>query len=691
LDNYDTLFKVQLRERALAVCLLSVCALIAQLVDPSLAVGQTAQAGWTHIDIGALLTAGSVTYGSTSISIASSGGDVNTTADKFTFVYRPITGNTTVIAKLTSLQAVDPWTQAGVMIRESLTPGARHGFVLTSSGNGTQFRRRTTASGSTAQTAAFGAAGGGVVVASWLKLQRSGSTLTASWSLDGVTWSTISTASIALPSTVYVGLAVASHSVSATTAVLSNVWVVGNGTIDSGMTAGDIGSPAVSGGSWAQAGTYALDGAGTGIAGTSDQFRFVYQPMAGDMDLVTRVAQFEMATANARAGLMVRASTSPSSKQASLLAGPQGVYAVTRAVTSGATTTTGVGASTAPLWLKASRRGTTLTFYTSSTGVTWTQVSQQIASVADEIGLVVTSGDPARLARVRFDNTTMSAIAANQPPTVSLTSPASSVSSLPWIPVTLAATASDSDGSIASVAFYANSTLLATDAAAPYQFTFTPTVLGSYALKAVARDNAGVTAESSIKTLTVLANLPPVVSLTSPLDDSTYTAPAQIAFAATATDIGGAVQRVEFWQGTTLLATDAAVPYTWTWSNVPQGSYAVKAVAYDNGGAMTVSSTRDVLVVGATLPTKVVFTPSSLLSLVLRYVLEIFPAGANPNVSNPVATQDLGLPPILSNESTVDVSSTIFALPPGQYFATVSAFSLLEGELRSPSSPPFTR
>jgi hypothetical protein len=117
----------------------------------------------------------------------------------------------------------------------------------------------------------------------------------------------------------------------------------------------------------------------------------------------------------------------------------------------------------------------------------------------------------------------------------------------------------------------------------------------------------------------------------------------------------------------------------------------VKAVAYDNSGGMTVSSTRDVLVVGATLPTKVVFTPSSLLSLVLRNVLEIFPAGANPNVSNPVATLDLGLPPILSNESTVDVSAMIFALPPGQYFATVSAFSLLQGELRSDPSPLFTR
>ena len=78
----------------------------------------------------------------------------------------------------------------------------------------------------------------------------------------------------------------------------------------------------------------------------------------------------------------------------------------------------------------------------------------------------------------------------------------------------------------------------------------------------------------------------PVVTLTSPAEGSSFTAPASITLTATASDTNG-INRVEFYQGATLIATstngraDGTVPYTAPWSGVVAGSYTLTAKAYD--------------------------------------------------------------------------------------------------------------
>jgi hypothetical protein len=78
----------------------------------------------------------------------------------------------------------------------------------------------------------------------------------------------------------------------------------------------------------------------------------------------------------------------------------------------------------------------------------------------------------------------------------------------------------------------------------------------------------------------------PVVTLTSPTEGASFTAPASIAFAATASDSNG-INRVEFYQGTTLLATstngraDGTLPYTAPAPIAAAGSYTLTAKAYD--------------------------------------------------------------------------------------------------------------
>jgi predicted RNA-binding Zn ribbon-like protein len=93
-------------------------------------------------------------------------------------------------------------------------------------------------------------------------------------------------------------------------------------------------------------------------------------------------------------------------------------------------------------------------------------------------------------------------------------------------------------------------------------------------------------------------NRAPSVTLTSPTSGATFTAPASITLSANASDTDGTIAKVEFYNGTTLLSTDTTSPYSYAWSNVAAGTYTVKAVAYDNGGASTSSATSTITVSG---------------------------------------------------------------------------------------------
>jgi hypothetical protein len=92
------------------------------------------------------------------------------------------------------------------------------------------------------------------------------------------------------------------------------------------------------------------------------------------------------------------------------------------------------------------------------------------------------------------------------------------------------------------------------------------------------------------------ANVPPTVSLTSPTNGSSFAAPATINLAATAADADGTVQRVEFYNGSTLLSSDTTSPYSFSWASVAAGTYALTARAFDNAGATTTSATSTVTV-----------------------------------------------------------------------------------------------
>ncbi|MEU7871926.1 cellulase family glycosylhydrolase [Dactylosporangium sp. NPDC049140] len=85
-------------------------------------------------------------------------------------------------------------------------------------------------------------------------------------------------------------------------------------------------------------------------------------------------------------------------------------------------------------------------------------------------------------------------------------------------------------------------------------------------------------------------NRAPTVSLTSPTAGQTYTAPATVNFAATASDADGTVARVDFLNGSTVVGSDTTAPYTYSWGGVAAGTYSVGARAVDNAGATTTTT-----------------------------------------------------------------------------------------------------
>ncbi|PYV36664.1 MAG: hypothetical protein DMG06_30245 [Acidobacteria bacterium] len=208
------------------------------------------------------------------------------------------------------------------------------------------------------------------------------------------------------------------------------------------------------------------------------------------------------------------------------------------------------------------------------------------------IGLAVSSHNDPVLGTVTLDSVNVTGGSGNNSPSISLTSPTNGASFTAPANITLNANASDSGGSVSKVDFYQGSVLLGTDTSSPYGLTWNNVSAGTYSLTAKATDNLGATSTSSSATITVSAagNKPPAVTLTSPVNGATFAAPATISITASASDSDGTVSKVDFYSGSTLLGTDTASPYSFTWSNVKSGVYTFTAKATDNVGASTSSS-----------------------------------------------------------------------------------------------------
>ena len=165
------------------------------------------------------------------ITMSGGGADIWNAADQFRFAYKQLSGNGSLIAKVESVDNTDPWAKGGVMIRESLDPGARFAAVYATPGNGVRYQARLlAANAATSDTAVVTPEQTALKTPVWIKIERTGNNFSCFYSTDGAKWTAMSwnPQTIALGANVYIGLAVTSHNAAATAvAQFSNVATTG--------------------------------------------------------------------------------------------------------------------------------------------------------------------------------------------------------------------------------------------------------------------------------------------------------------------------------------------------------------------------------------------------------------------------------------------------------------------------------
>jgi uncharacterized repeat protein (TIGR02059 family) len=186
---------------------------------------------------------------------------------------------------------------------------------------------------------------------------------------------------------------------------------------------------------------------------------------------------------------------------------------------------------------------------------------------------------------------------ANQPPQVTITSPTKSLTVVEPANITVEATATDTDGTIARVEFFSSTTKLGEATTTPYSYTWKNVLAGTYTLYAIATDNSGSKTISEAVTVIVEKSAQTVNQL--PVIDVQYTTRGKsgkpkkndtIVLTATAYDPDGTILNVEFKSGNATLAIDSTLPFSYTLQDVDTGTYIITAIATDNRFASTVSS-----------------------------------------------------------------------------------------------------
>ena len=362
---------------------------------------------WQQTDVGAVAKSGSTTFANNVFTMSASGADIWNAADEFRFTYQ-MQGEAAIVAtaRVDSVQNVNAWTKAGLMVRAGTSATAPHAAIFVTPGKGVVFQRRLTNGGVSVSTQ-----GPLVTAPIWLKLVTQPTSPTEKirayyrkntsdpWTLLGEdTFSTV----IGQPS---VGLALTSHADGTlANAAFSSVSIAPVAE----WTAASIGA---SGGSasWDNR-QVTLKGIGTDIWNNADQFEYAYQACAGDCTITARVSSLTNTNQWAKAGVMIRETALANSKHVDLVATPlKGVAMQSRGTTGGISVTAGAATGAAPGWVRLKRTGNLFTGSWSTDGVTFSEVGTITVAMNQSlwIGVAATSHNTAAATTAVFDDVTI--------------------------------------------------------------------------------------------------------------------------------------------------------------------------------------------------------------------------------------------------------------------------------------------
>ncbi|MEN6334449.1 MAG: hypothetical protein ABFE01_09325, partial [Phycisphaerales bacterium] len=148
------------------------------------------------------------------MTLTGSGADIWGNSDDFTYAYKTLNGDGTMIARVTNIgPGTNTWAKGGVMIRDSINGGSMQAMMIMSAntdgaaGNGARVQYRATTNGTSATSDSSVV----VTVPGWVKIERTGGTFSGYTSTDGKTWSMVGTTIIEMADPVLIGICVTSH------------------------------------------------------------------------------------------------------------------------------------------------------------------------------------------------------------------------------------------------------------------------------------------------------------------------------------------------------------------------------------------------------------------------------------------------------------------------------------------------
>ena len=198
--------------------------------------------GWLDQDVGSVGVLGSATFANGTFTVQGAGGTFAATPDALHFVYQPLSGDGTIIARVVSVSSA--YAEVRAVIRETLNDDASSMAATLYAGNIYSDYRNISAG-----SVSYINLGISLAPPYWLKLARIGSDFIAYASPDGVSWSFVGgSVPISMQQNVYIGLGVSSGSTTSTyTATLDNVSVTSSATtppVITGVstTTGSVGS-----------------------------------------------------------------------------------------------------------------------------------------------------------------------------------------------------------------------------------------------------------------------------------------------------------------------------------------------------------------------------------------------------------------------------------------------------------------
>ena len=302
-------------------------------------------------DIGMPGRGGTLAQGTGTFTLTSYGNHYDgTDDDAYFFVNSDQSGDGEFVARVNTLtnnsKTNRAETAAGIAVRESLASNARVVSLSLRNDSKAQFQTRTATGGAIVTLASPSA-----VAPSWMKIARTGNLFSAWVSTNGTSYTQVGTTqTVSMASAVKVGLFCDSTIYwENATAQFSYVSFISAAANTASWAGQDIGSTGLAG-SQSIGSTISVDAAGSDIAGTNDQFRFVYKPLTGDGTVIAQCYTFADKTSSstaldplAKMGVMLRASTNANARHAFACFTPQnGIRQLVRASDGAASATGGV-------------------------------------------------------------------------------------------------------------------------------------------------------------------------------------------------------------------------------------------------------------------------------------------------------------------------------------------------------------